>query len=385
MILGALLDAGVDPAVFDRTIAALGLTQQVRVEPEAVSRGPISATAVNVVAADQVQERSLADIECIVGAAELDEAVAGHAVGIFRRLARAEAAVHGVDVADVHFHEVGALDCIVDVVCACAGLAALGVGRVWVSELPLGTGTVECRHGTLPLPAPATERLCAEAGAPVRGTGIRAELLTPTGAAILTTLAAGWGPAPPMRLERSGYGAGGRDLGGLPNVLRLMLGRPADEGADTAVVIEASLDDLQPELVAAAASQLLAEGALDVHVSPVLMKKSRPGVVLSVLCEPADEEVFARRLFETTSTFGVRAYTVRRRRLERLITTVDTPHGPVDVKCALAAGVVVTATPEYESAVRLARQAEAELRRVYGDAAAAASRLVGMPAEHIRK
>jgi hypothetical protein len=291
--------------------------------------------------------------------------VKARAVAVLRRLAEAEGRVHGVPVEAVHFHEVGALDTLVDVVGAVAGLEALEVGRIYVSPLPLGGGTVETAHGPLPVPAPATAELLR--GFPVYDSGVRAELVTPTGAALLTTLGAP-GRLPPMTLERIGWGAGARELG-VPNLLRLLVGTPAGAGeeagaVETLVAVETTIDDMSPQLYEPLVDRLLAAGALDVHLTPVVMKRSRPGTVVTALAPPALAERIAEVLFRETTTIGVRWGEVRRQRLPRELVRLPTAFGPVTFKVSRLAGRPVTVTPEFEEVRRLAEAHGRPVREV---------------------
>ena len=307
--------------------------------------------------------RGLTEILGLIEGSGLPERVRQDAGRVFRRLAEAEAAVHGCTPEEVHFHEVGAVDAIVDIVGAAAGLARLGVDEVRFSTLSCGGGHVHCEHGTLPVPAPATARLVE--GFEVRlGGEDEGELLTPTGAAILTALGR-QGPPPPMRVQAVGCGAGGREREGSPNLLRLWLGETADdEEADTVWCVETNLDDCPGEVVGYAMDRLFAEGALDVYLTPIQMKKSRPGVKMTVLADADRVEAMEAVLFAETPTFGVRRTEMRRSKLERESVRVDTPHGPVSVKVGRRKGQSVTVEPEYEDCRRVAEERGVSLREV---------------------
>ncbi|NKB68810.1 MAG: nickel pincer cofactor biosynthesis protein LarC [Candidatus Latescibacteria bacterium] len=311
----------------------------------------------------------LEDITALIGGSRLDEAVKERALEVFGRLAAAEAQVHGLPPDQVHLHEVGALDAVADIVGAIAGLHLLGVEAVYASPLRLGTGTVQCAHGTYPVPVPGVLALCD--GIPTEQTQIRAELVTPTGAALITTLAQSFGPAPPMRQERVGYGAGRRDLEEIPNLLRLRIGTTeATLSNDQAVVVEANIDDMNPELYGYLFDRLLGAGALDVYTTPVQMKKGRPGTLLSILAEEGKVGPLRDIVFAETTTIGLRQYRVERCKLQRRIDRVDTPYGSIRVKTTVFDGTPRNA-PEYDDCARQAHQHQVPIQAVY-DAARAA-------------
>jgi len=285
---------------------------------------------------------------------------------VFSRLAQAEARIHGIKPDQVHFHEVGAADALIDVVGSIVGLKLLGVEKVFASSLRLGTGFVECRHGTLPVPAPATLDLLKEA--PVERTEVQAELVTPTGAAVITSLAERFGPSPPIHLEQIGYGAGGRDLKEFPNLLRVFIGRTvADFERDQAVLLETNIDDMSPELYGPLIETLLAEGALDAYLTPVVMKKGRPAVVLSVLVSEEKTEQVTETIFRHTTTLGLRMHPVSRTKLPRRIRWVKTSRGKVRVKVATFEGRE-RISPEFEDCLRVAREQDQPLWQIYREA-----------------
>jgi len=372
MILGALLDAGLDLAALNRVLERLPL-RGLRVRAESVSRGALRAlqAIVECPPPDEPHgHRSFADIRRMLAASSLEAEVKERSIRVFTRLAEAEGKVHGVGPDEVTFHEVGAADSIADVVGAVAGLRLLGFARLHVSAFPLGEGFVECAHGRLPLPAPATVELLR--GFVTYPSGAPGEKVTPTGAAILTTLAEA-SPPPPFRLEAVGYGAGTADRPDGPNVLRLLAGRvPPDGQGDRVWVLETNLDDTTPEVVAHTMDVLLAEGALDVFAQPVQMKKGRPGVVLTCLAGDGDVARLEGVLFRETTTFGVRKHPVDRVKLQREQRTVETPYGSVRVKVGRRGGDVMTISPEYEDCRRLASARGVPLRRVYDAASRAA-------------
>lgn len=380
MFLGCLVDVGWPPEALQATLSRLPLPPgRWSVRAETVHRGPLRATLVTVATSEDHHHRGLAEIQALIEAADLPTPVREGAIGAFQRLARAEARVHGVPVEQVHFHEVGALDAIVDIVGAAAGLHALGIEALYASAVPLSPGWVETAHGRLPLPAPATLELLAEAGAPTRPAPGPGELVTPTGAALLAQFARF--AQPTMRLRRIGYGAGRRELP-WPNVARLWLGEAADESAPDALVqLETNIDDMNPELYPTVVQRLLAAGALDAWLTPVQMKKGRPGVVLSLLAPAAQEAELAALLLRETTTLGVRVHAVHRHEAGRELHTVATPYGPVPVKLKRLGDRVWGAAPEYEDCRRLAEAADVPVRLVYEAAQAAAYRLYGSDGE----
>jgi uncharacterized protein (TIGR00299 family) protein len=374
MILGALLDAGAPLELLRAELGKLGLpgfTLQAR----EVRRGAFRATKADVVLDTAVrhEHRQLRDILAILGASQLAPAVVAGAARIFTRLAQAEARVHGTGVEEVHFHEVGAVDAIVDVTGAVIGLHLLGAEGVHVSALPLGGGFVEGSHGRMPVPGPGAAELLR--GFPVVDTGVRSELVTPTGAAILTTLAVGSGRMPTMTVERIGYGAGTKDLPGTPNILRCFIGDTADAGTtETVAQVETTIDDMNPQLYEPLMDRLFEAGALDVFLTPVVMKRSRPGTVLTALCPRDKVSDLSRVLFEESSTIGVRWSEVSRTRLDREMITIATDYGPLPFKVSRLAGRIITITPEFADVVRLAQSKSLPVREVLSQAHAAARR-----------
>src|SRR5437763_2101469 len=343
MVLGAVVAAGVDPAPIRAALDSLGLP--IRLESEAVKRCGFAATKATVEAEDQEDYRFLPDVEAILAKGKLTDRQRELALGIFRKLAHAEAAAHGMPLERVHFHEVGALDSIADIVGAAVGLDLLGVERFTSSPVPTGTGTVKCAHGIMPVPTPGTAELLK--GVPLASSAIKSELTTPTGAAILTSVAAEFTAAPAMTIEAIGHGAGTKDFIEQPNILRLFVGtaqanpereRRGDPEADTVWVLETNLDDAPPEVVGYCSERLFAAGALDVFAVPVQMKKNRPGVLLSVIAEEAKVGELEAVLFREAAMFGVRRYRAERSKLRREAVTVQTPWGPVKAKRGWRAG-----------------------------------------------
>jgi uncharacterized protein (TIGR00299 family) protein len=326
--------------------------------------------------------RGLTEIRGIISAAGISEGAKKTAVAIFEALGAAEAKIHNTSIEDIHFHEVGAVDAIVDIVCAAVGAEALGVDEIICSPLNVGGGTVKCAHGTFPVPAPATVELLKDA--PVYSSGVQAELVTPTGAAIVKTLAARFATFPEMKIEKSGYGAGSRDFPGHPNVVRLTVGEAASHSlksasafasaiaaktaSETITVLEANLDDLNPQVFGYVLDRLLEEGALDAFALPVQMKKNRPGTLLTVLCKPEHAGRLTHLIFTETTTLGVRCREEVRQTLARRWESVQTAWGDVRIKIASMNGTVTNYAPEYEDCRRIAAEQRVPLKRVMGEA-----------------
>jgi uncharacterized protein (TIGR00299 family) protein len=373
MILGALVDAGVKVEELQAAVSGLGVSG-IHLDAERVKRGAFAGTLVHVRTDEQGHpHRHLPDIEAILDRADIPDPVRTDARRIFRRLAEAEAAVHGVTPDHIHFHEVGALDAMADVVGAAWGIRHLGLERIHVSPINLGGGSIQAAHGKMPVPAPGTAALLA--GVPAYGSEIQCELTTPTGAAILTTLATAYGPVPSMTVERVAYGAGGRELREQPNLLRLMIGEaPGALGHDQITVLEATIDDMNPQFFEPLMDRLFEAGALDVFLSPVSMKKSRPGTTLTVLTDAAVADRCADLVLTHTTTFGVRAHTATRWKLPRDIITVSTAYGCVRVKRGWSGDRVAILAPEYEDCRRLAQAAGVPIQVIYDEARRAVPR-----------
>lgn len=427
MFLGALVDAGVPARVLEETVAALGVGA--RLEISRVMRSGISAVKVDVYVngeKDLPREehwekrehehehehehshqhhghphshpgeglragapaphehshgRGLSEIRRIISAASISENAKKTAIAIFEALGRAEAKIHNTSVESVHFHEVGAVDAMVDIVCAAVGAEALGVDEIVCSALNVGGGTVKCAHGTFPVPAPATVELLKDA--PVYSSGLQAELVTPTGAAIVKALCRRFAAFPEMKIERSGYGAGSRDFPGQPNVVRLTIGEMATTALaatstlETITVLEANLDDLNPQVFGYVMDRLLEEGGLDVFGMPAQMKKSRPGMLMTVLCRPEDASRLTQLIFAETTTLGVRRRDETRQILARRWENVQTPWGGVRIKIASMNGTVANYAPEYEDCRRIAAEHHVPLKQVMGEAVEAYLQLRG--------
>jgi uncharacterized protein (TIGR00299 family) protein len=426
MFLGALVDAGVDPRIFHETVATLNLKATLKFEK--VDRCGISATKANVYeganlaeaahahpprddssnhqqththqhhpktqhehktghahdhphedehahdhAPEHTHGRSLTVIRDLINAAPLAPAVKQTAIHAFELLGASEAKIHNIPIEKIHFHEVGAVDAIVDIVAVSAGVHALAVEKWFSSPLNVGGGMVDCAHGRFPVPAPATADLLR--GLPTYSAHIEKELVTPTGAALIRALAPTFGPQPAMRVQNIGYGAGTRNPKDLPNVLRLSLGE-ADEttttpNTDTVTVLETALDDLSPQVLSYVSEKALAEGALDVMLTPVIMKKGRPGTLLTILCNPSDSSALQQFILRETSTLGVRIHQEQRSCLDRAHTTVVTPYGEIRIKLGSRNGEVFNAAPEFEDCRTAAAKHNVPLKLVQQAAIAA--------------
>ena len=381
MFLGACLDAGLGVDSLLAQLAKLPLGTY-DFKPARVRRAGLTGTHVEIKAPGDQPHRHLAPIEQMIESSALSASVKKRSQRIFRRLGEAEARLHNQPIEKVHFHEVGAIDAILDIVGACVALELLGIEELRASPLNVGSGRVTATHGSLPVPAPATAELLR--GIPIYSSGVEAELVTPTGAAIVSTLASGFGPLPAMRAERIGYGAGTRELPGHPNLLRLMIGErdPSPESrapgpdSDVVAVIETSVDDMSPEVYGYLVERALAAGALDITCSPVEMKKNRPGLEIRLLAKPEQAEALADLVFAETTTLGLRISTAERRVLERESVAVTTPYGDIRVKIGRRNGQVLNAAPEYEDCRKAALEHSVPLKEVM-QAAQAAFRRIG--------
>lgn len=376
MLLGALIDGGLEPRRLLDELKKLPLGFY-RFKRGRALRGGLAGTRIEIEIPKPQPHRHLSDIEALIGQADLAIAAKEMALRTFRRLGEAEAKLHNVPIEHVHFHEVGAVDAILDIVGTCVGLELMGISRLVCSPLDVGSGRVEAAHGSLPVPAPATAEMLK--GVPIYSSGVEAELVTPTGAALVSTLAADFGPMPPMKVERIGYGAGQAELPGRPNLARLSIGeeieisapQPGPPGDEVVSVIEANLDDMNPQLFGYLMERALAAGALDVTSAPLQMKKSRLGLLVSVIAKPEDADALCNLLFDETTTLGVRIHEARRKTLQREWVTVETNYGPVRVKVARREGRIVNGAPEYDDCERLARERNAPLKDVMAAANAA--------------
>jgi len=364
MTVGALIDAGADSAALVRALESLNTGASFRIEK--TTRRGIAASKFYVDGGDSKYHRHLKDILELIGQAALTDRSKQNATAVFQRLGEAEAKVHGIPLTKVHFHEVGAVDSICDIVGACAAFDLLNVDAIHSSPLNVGSGTVNTEHGVLPVPAPATAELLT--GKPIYARGPGVELTTPTGAAIAVTLAAGFGAMPAMTITRTGYGAGDKDFKEHANVLRVLIGETTGAAESTIVdVLEANIDDSTPQVLGYAMERLLEAGALDVTLESVLMKKNRPGTLLRVIAKPEDREQLAKVIFAETTTLGLRIYAAERRVKARRIQEIDTPHGKVKIKI----GDDGSFSPEYEDCRTLARATGIPLKEILAEASLA--------------
>ncbi len=376
MFLATLIDAGATVERLFGELKKLPLGFYEFHRTRAV-RGGLVGTRIDIRVPGEQPHRHLADIQALLEKASLPEKAACQAMKTFDRLAAVEGRLHNVSPGEVHFHEVGAVDAVIDIVGTCIGLEMLEISDLICSPLNLGSGRVDAAHGSLPVPAPATMELLKDI--PVYSSGLEGELVTPTGAALVATLASGFGPLPSMKVARIGYGAGENNFPDHPNIARLFVGeqieavsgQPGLPGDEIVSVIEANVDDMSPQLYGYFLERALAAGALDVTCSSAQMKKNRPGLTISILCEPGKSDALSQLLFEQTTTIGVRIYEARRKVLDREQVTVETPYGAVQVKVARRDGKVVNAAPEFEDCQRLATERAVPLKQVITAAEAA--------------
>ena len=374
LFLGVLVDAGCPLEVMQQALAGLPL----ELSAEEVTRGGLRGTLVRVTGPHHgPHHRSRADLSALMDSLPLEPSVRARADAVLLRLAEAEAAVHGVPVEQVHFHELGGLDTIADLVGTIVGLDYLGIERLTCSPIPLSHGFIDTAHGRLPVPPPAVMQLLQ--GASTRPVDIDGETVTPTGAALALTLSAEQGPPPPLTISKVAYGAGQKDFPEAPNLVRLLIGAAAAESSalptDDLVLLETNLDNMNPELQPALLAALFTAGALDAWLTPIVMKKGRPALLVTALAPPARAEAVTAALLEHSTTFGVRVLPCARRCLPREMRQVETPWGPVAVKVGFLEGRIITASPEYEDCARLAEQHSVPVKRIY---AAALGKAEGM-------
>lgn len=366
MTLGALVHLGVPIAHLQQALVELPL-EGFALRAHSVRRNGIEAVRVEVQTSETHHHRTYGHIRTLIESSSLHETVKKNSLSIFERLAEAESKIHGCAKESVHFHEVGGIDAIVDIVGACLGLAHLGVHAVAASPLPMGGGFVSCAHGVLPVPAPAVLELLT--GVPVYGCDLQEELVTPTGAAILVGAGAEFKPMPAMRIRHTGYGAGARERSGPPNLLRVVLGDavPDQPGGtpESLVLVESCIDDMNPEIFSYLMDMLFADGALDVYWVPVQMKKNRPGTLVNVLCAPDRKEAVVQRILAETTSLGVRFHEVRRTALVRQCVEVPSPFGKIQVKKVMNMDGGVRFVPEYEVCRQIARERNLPLQQVY--------------------
>jgi hypothetical protein len=370
MILGALLDAGLDMRELESELAKLKISG-FKIKAEKTTRKGISGTKFSIDTIEQNVERRLKDIIEIVDQSDLDDDIKNLSKKTFQELAIAEAKIHGKNIDQIHLHEVGGLDSIIDVVGSFIGIKKLGVKTTYSSKIHVGAGFLECQHGVLPVPAPATLEMLKEV--PIYSKGIQAELATPTGVCILKTLSKTFGTMPEMKVEKVGYGAGSRDLE-IPNLLRVYIGE-TNQGEfekDEVILIETNIDDMNPELLAYASETLLKQGALDVFMTPIFMKKNRPGTMLSVLTTEDKLDHILSIVFQETTTLGVRIHRLERKKLSREIIPVATRFGEIKVKIGKIGNQIKNIAPEYESCQEIAQRQQIPLKDVYDEAKEAA-------------
>ena len=376
MILGALVGAGVEPRALIEQLELLGVTGW-QIDFEKVDRSGISATYARVQTAPEHAHRHLSDILKIIYDSRLTEGVKDRAARIFSLLAAAEGRVHNQPIEKIHFHEVGALDAIIDICGAAIGFELLGIERFVSSPLRVGTGMTEMAHGRFPIPPPAVAELLL--GKPIYAGDIEGEFVTPTGAAIITAVCQTFGPIPPMSIAATGYGAGTRDHQKFPNALRLFVGNTTDNATTSAdenlLMIETNIDDISPQVVGYVMDRAFEMGALDCYLTHTQMKKNRPGLLISILCHPGEREQFLEMIFAETTTIGARSFEVKRRALARETVKVETQFGAIDVKVAYRNSSpnngAINAMPEFEQCRAAARKAGVPLREVQAAARAA--------------
>jgi pyridinium-3,5-bisthiocarboxylic acid mononucleotide nickel chelatase len=363
MILGAMVAAGVDPRQLKEQLSSLPISGY-EIGFDTVDRSGISATHARVQVPHEHAHRHLSDITKIIVASRLSDSAKTTAQKIFRRLAEAEAKVHNEPVDHVHFHEVGAMDAIIDVVGAAISFELLRIEKFFCSPLHVGSGTVDMAHGRFPVPPPAVAELLRSV--PVYSTEIKGELVTPTGAAIITSVCDSFGPLPQMKIESTGYGAGTRTYDKFPNALRVLIGETEGSAAteDLLWMLETNVDDMSPQYFGHVMDKAFELGALDCYFTPVQMKKNRPGTLVSVLCRDTEREALMQMLFSETTTLGVRSFEVNRRALARETICVETMYGPIDVKVAHLNGTVINEMPEYDQCRAAAEKAQVPLKQV---------------------
>jgi hypothetical protein len=364
MLLGALLHAGVPENLLKRDLKRLNLGRY-KFAVTSAQKMHLTGRQVTIrTTRHHHAHRTFSDIRRLIRESTLSPGVKDLSIAVFHKLAAAEADIHRTTPARVHFHEVGAVDSIIDIVGTAIAIEHLGLDRIYASPLPLAAGLIESQHGVIPLPAPASLALLR--GVPVYGTALSAELVTPTGAALITTLTGSFGPMPPMKIERIGYGVGSRDLPDRPNLLRLILGkREADGHADQVLIMEANIDNMNPEFYDYLMKRLFSGGALDVACAPLQMKKNRPGIMLTVICHPEHKDGLAAIMFQESTTSGIRYYQAERIKLPRQVKKIRTPYGRLEVKILTCPDGSKTAAPEYEQCKLIAQKHRIPLKQVY--------------------
>lgn len=364
MITAAMLDAGLDCRLLKTSLHTLGI-KGLKLETSRTTRAGIRALTFKPAAPEQKHHRNLQNITDLIENSKIHKNAKSLALAVFRKLADAEAKVHNCKTRDVHFHEVGAIDSIIDVVSAAIGINALQIEKIYCSTISLGAGSVKTAHGNMPVPAPATAELIKNL--PVSGGPINAELLTPTAAAILAAAVQSFGHLPPMKIDALGYGAGSRNPPEMPNVLRLFIGRSIEEkntSADTVALLQTNIDDISPEIIGFISEQLLEKGALDVYTIPIGMKQNRPAVCLSVLCKPQDVPGLENFIYNQGLTFGIRKQFLQRSKLQREFLTVQTRFGRIRIKTGSLNANTVTAKPEFSDCAAAAQKENVPVKKV---------------------
>lgn len=375
MIVGALIDAGLDLHQLELELRKLNISGYTLNAEKTVRKG-ISGTRFLVHADEDHPEKHLRDIEEIIDHSDLNDDIKISSKAIFNKLAHVEAMIHNKNPEEVHFHEIGGLDSIIDIVGSLLGLKLLGIETVFASRIPVGTGFVECDHGILPLPAPATLELLK--GIPICASGIEKELVTPTGIVILKHVAKSFGVIPEMRIQRIGYGAGSREMN-IPNLLRIWVGETTQESEyeeDDVILMETNIDDMNPEFFGYTSEKLLERGALDVFMTPIFMKKNRPGTQLSVLISPDKLDEMLSIIFAETTSLGMRIHHLERKKLPRELLTVETTFGHVRVKVSKTGREITSISPEYEDCKKIAAKQKVPLRKVYEEVKEVAKRIL---------
>jgi uncharacterized protein (TIGR00299 family) protein len=368
MTLGALVELGLSLEWLSRQIDALPL-EGITLSSKPVSRGALSGTKIDIQMPDPIRKRgrTLKDFVDLLKQCGLPHDIRDSAIRIFTKIAQAEATVHRKSIDNIHFHELGSLDSLIDIVGTLLGIKALGIEKLFSSPLHLGTGFTTTEHGTIPVPSPATLELLA--GIPVYSSGLHYELVTPTGAALMSTLVSDFGPLPPCRIQRIGYGAGSRNPKEIPNLLRVVMGTTVpDWHMELLSVLETDIDDMNPEYYDHLINRLFSAEALDVSLSPVMMKKNRPATRVTILCHPSQIEELCALILRETTTLGIRIKEVWRKAIQREIISVESPFGPVRIKIGKLDGKIITAAPEYEDCRQIALKTNLPLKNIYQEA-----------------
>lgn len=364
MVIGALLDLGLDFNFLENELSKLNL-KDYEIKTKKIVKNGIAATKFDVIETKQShEERNLKEINEIIGSSGLGNEIKDTIKKIFLKIANAEAKIHNKPIDKIHFHEIGTIDTIIDVAGAVIGLKKLGIEKIYCSKLNVGTGFVEFSHGKFPVPAPATAEILK--GVPVYNNNIKAELVTPTGAAIITAFASKFWEMPEMRVEKIGYGAGTKELE-QPNVLRIFIGEPGKSENESINIIEANIDNMNPEIYPYAIDKLMENGALDAYLTNILMKKGRPAIKLSVLCEMKDTDKLCKIIFDETTTLGVRIFTAEKRKLDREIKIMKTKYGNARAKVSRLNNQIQNIMPEYEDCMKIAKKHKIPLKKVYGE------------------